>query len=51
MEQYTRPKTVRFKPDTWGLINAAAGNINVTTSEYIRDIVTDYVRKDVAVAP
>jgi len=45
---YTRPKTVRFEPDVFQLIIAAARIQGITTSEYIRDIVTDYVQKDMA---
>lgn len=50
MEHYPRLKTVRFKQDTWELIMLDAGNGEITTSEYIREIVTDYVNKNVAVA-
>lgn len=37
--QYTRPKTVRFTPATFVLIEAAARDNGITTSAYIRNIV------------
>jgi predicted DNA-binding protein len=40
---YTRPKTVRFEPETWLLINAAARKRGETTSKYIRNIVESHV--------
>ena len=43
MEHYTRPKTVRFDPDTFKRIEIDADNGGVTTSEYIRSLVMDAV--------
>jgi predicted DNA-binding ribbon-helix-helix protein len=41
--QYTRPKTVRFEPDTWRQIEKAAIDRGITTSVYIRNIVESHV--------
>jgi hypothetical protein len=46
MEQYTRPKTVRFTPDSFQLIAIGARAEGVTTSEYIRSIVLDAIIED-----
>ena len=43
MEHYTRPKTVRFRDETWFAIELAASEDSVTTSEYIRAIVAKHV--------
>ena len=43
--KYTRPKTVRFVPATFQLIEIGARAKGVTTSEYIRSIVLDAVAK------
>lgn len=40
---YTRYKTVRFDPDTFKRIEIDADNGGVTTSEYIRSLVTEAV--------
>jgi predicted DNA-binding protein len=47
-KNYPHPKTVRFAPDTWQLINSGAGKKGETTSAYIREIVMVYVCKDMA---
>lgn len=47
MEQYTRPKTVRFEPATFQQIETGARLRGVTTSEYIRSIVVDAVTPEV----
>lgn len=41
--KYTRPKTVRFTPTAFSLIEDAASSYGVTTSEYIRAIVMGQV--------
>lgn len=40
---YTRPKTVRFDPDTFRQIEIDASDGGITTSEYIRSLVTEAV--------
>lgn len=42
-EQYTRPKTVRFRIETWDLIEKDASENGVTTSEFIRALVASHV--------
>lgn len=42
---YTRLKTVRFEPDTFQKIEIAAGMFGVTTSEYIRSLVSNAVSR------
>jgi len=42
---FTRCKTVRFEPETWGQIEIAAGLFDITTSEYIRTLVRNTVAK------
>lgn len=46
MENYTRPKTVRFEQSTFALIMDAASKKGVTTSEYIRTIVVQEVNNE-----
>lgn len=47
---YTRPKTVRFTPDAFQLIEICARAEEVTTSEYIRGIVLDAIEDTEAVS-
>jgi len=44
-ENYPRPKTVRFEPDTYRRIEIAAKMFGVTTSEYIRTLVRNTVAR------
>ncbi len=47
---YTRLKTVRFKPETFIMIEAAARDSGITTSAYIRNVVVGQVPPRLEVA-